>query len=287
MNPELYFLMRHQNEDGGIGDAEIETDEQNIEVEEEEIEPSETDEGDDESAKDEFAGLDDDKVLKYLKTKKGSKAEKLDQLLNADKALSGTTSKHQQAMTAIKALRTVLGDDYESILAKGMRHVSGEDEDDERGSLDIPEPEHFKSFDDATKKQVGATFDYHFKRSMPGLIKEVVKGVKAFLEDEKAQGTRGEILPDYEENQAAYDGIRKKYGITGNSKEALGLIKEKYEQEVESTLSEGATGVKTQARKLGTPPPKVGQRTKTEIDTNFDDPEARKRRYQETTKRRE
>lgn len=210
--------------------------------------------------------LDDGKVLEFLK-KKGLEFESLDHLTSVQKNLSGVTTKHKTAMDSLKALRIALGqDEYDSLLAQGIKKIAGGDADDATSAFgkDIPEPAHFSQMKPETKQQVLATFDYHFKRVLPGLMQSVVAGVMRSLDDRDAKSVEerfAEENEDYEDLKEAMDAYRQEHGITGKSKRTLAWLLNQVKEDAKEAARQlgGETGSKF-TKKIGRPRPKGSSR---------------------------
>lgn len=220
----------------------------------------------------ELEGIDDNKVLKFLQ-KKGLKSDSIDKLTNLEKNLGGLTTKHQDTVKLLKGLRAALGDEYDSVLAQGMRKITG-DEDYEGGAdSGLQEPEHFKDWKPETKKQIESTMNYYVQKQLPSLVQSVIKGVTRYMDEQSFSRDN----PDYEDSREIYDSFMKEHGITSRSPKTLALVKKLISEEAGEALGDlaGNEDGKTGKRKVGTPPPKGGARgakppIKLETDAEFE-----------------
>lgn len=221
-------------------------------------------------------GIDDDKALAYLKSK-GLDFESLEKLGKLKGNLGGVTTKHQDAMRIMKSLRAELGDEYDSTLARGMKKLGGQDDDD-LGGGGLNEPEHFRNMTPQVKKQISDTYGYFMQRQLPGLIQSVVTGVIRHLDEKDFTADN----PDYDDDRELYEATAKSYGITGRGKKSLALIKQKIDEDAKEALealagNEGGKGVK--GRK-GAPAPKGGDRGARDTEINWDDDKQVKAEYE-------
>jgi hypothetical protein len=258
------------NELGAVDEGEQVTDPRDIE-------PGEGDESEpgDEGGEEEPVKLTDDQVVEFLKSK-GLKVNNLDDIGKTMDQYGSLTTKHQTAIDAQKALRAVLGDDYDRALAQGMRKLAtGENGLEDMGG-DIPEPPHFSLMKPETRKQVADTFDYHFRRVLPGMTQDIIKGVLRAIDDRDNQREENSFAESNEEYDTYKDAIqqyRDKHGITGRGKDTLAWLLKTVKQEAGEAVKDLAGNELGTKRKLGTPPPKSQQRGgkgKSELKTDAD-----------------
>ena len=209
----------------------------------------EDDDGDDGSSD----GLDDEKVVAYLKSK-GLDFENLDKIKNLKENLGGVTKQHQSATDVNKALRAALGDQYDAHLAKGMKSLSGQPVDDEDSGA--KEPEHFKSWTPIGKSQIEATQNHYFNKNIQQVLPKIIEGVTNWLNEKEFTKEN----PDYDDNRDTYDSIAKEYGISSRSPKSLALIKQIITDKAKDGIADLSGKNDDKGTKLGRPAPKGADR---------------------------
>lgn len=221
--------------------------------------------------------LTQEQVLDYLK-KQGIEFDDLDKIKNLGQNVAGLTKQQQSAKDAMNALRAALGQDqYDALLAQGMRKIAGGGEDNEYG-YDVEEPAHFRNMKPEVKETMSKTYDYFFQNSMKTAIPAIIKGVMRAVEDrefDKAEQDLEKSNPEYTTYKDAIASYRQKHGITSRSRETTEWLLKQVKDEAQAAINELATNEEGPGtkRKLGTPPPKSsarGGKPKTELKTDAD-----------------
>lgn len=211
---------------------------------------------DDQTNFDDDFDIDDEKLAKAL-AKRGI-TDPLDKIKAERGQLSKLTPKHQDAMKALKALRSELGDEYESILGRAMSKSVDDDGESPTGFSfgSAKEPEVLKSMEGTQKKAFLDSAQYAASQAFPKLIEAAMPSIVEALELYLDQKTFKAETPEYNEIESAMKEIAGEYGITKRDKATLSLLKKLAQEKIGSGLKDLAGNEdKTTRKTRGIPAP--------------------------------
>jgi hypothetical protein len=233
--------------------------------------------------------IDDEKLAKVL-AKRGL-TDPLDKLRVQGKSLSSLTSKHQDTKRMLDAIREELGDDYESVLARGMNKRTS-DGDAPAGfnfGAAAKMPSVLETMPEPNRKAFLDSANYAVAQAFPKLIEQALPDIVATFERYLEQKEFKSGIKDFDNIKDDLASTARKYGITGQSKASLELVKRLYEEDIKNGLADRANSDDgtTKRKARGAPPPTGSDRKDKPPNDDFDTPEGRKAAYKRITGREE
>jgi len=291
MDPEMYFKMRDEGDEGGTDEnpndlgGDVTIDENHL--------PQDDDDKDQDRGAGAAGGtgmegledLDDAKILSYLEKKAGLKLDSLDKLKGFDK-FGELTRKHQLTTEDREAMILELkaqGLNPDMVLANGRKRLQGQPSGGEQvsGGGQVKMPETLSRMQEGDRKILSDAFMYNLNQTMPHLLPAIIEAIQPHLLEaviDKFDTDKFlEANPDYEEQwKDSVEQKAKSLGIGKLTAKTRAELLEMLQGGVKKTVADLANEGSGKTFRGQPPPVGSNRREGGEPTVNWDEPDDEK-----------